>query len=391
MSLFQRYRPAFVSAAIFAVFVVLIAVVAAVVPNPHTASDNIAATPVRSLLLQIRDDEKRGVAAVIISEISGTKPRVNITDVPSDLSLTLPDGLQVNLADVTVPPYPQQAVEGLRTTAGIGVDGQLVLERLGFAGMVDYVGGVNVTVDAPFITTTTDLQDVSIAPGLRNLRGIDALAYLGEGNPQLTVQQRSAHLRQVLERLLQRLPADPFKMKQMLVAAGLGARSSVPTDELSDLLVLAARSARRHSQVWSDLPVIRQRVGVAQVALVDQAMVPTLIAGKSLPTTTAFGDMPEVRVIVRDATGVPDAAVGMREALAQIDGVAAVADRLGATRTAVARTRFIARDGTNATITAIAEALELQPTTARPGQLPAGVDALVIVGTDMLTALRQGL
>ena len=393
MSLFQRYRPAFVSAAIFAVFVLMIAVVAIAAPNPHAADESSTAKPVRSLLLQVRDDEKRGVGAVIISELSGAKPTVAITNVPSDLSLTLPDGTQAAIADVTVPPYPQQAVEGLRTTAGIGVDGQLVLERLAFAGIVDYVGGLNVRVDEPFLTTTADLEEETIRPGLRHLRGIDAVAYLGEGNPQFSAAERMVHMQQVLDRLLQRLPSDSFKMNQILVSVGLGARSSVPTDELADALVLAARSARRHTQEWAALPVVRAPVGTANVALVDQAAIGRFITKKSLPTTTEFADMPRVRVVVRDATGVPDAAVGMREALANIGGVAAVADTLRTERTKAssARTVFVARNPADLTVVEIAKALNLQPAQARAGQLPDGVDALVLVGTDMLAALRQGL
>jgi anionic cell wall polymer biosynthesis LytR-Cps2A-Psr (LCP) family protein len=396
MNLDRKFRPVIGTAIIVNAFLLLLVGVIVFVPTPHSAQETLKAKPVRSLLVQIRDVNQRSIGSVLINVGSAQQPEAEVISLPANLQLTSPTGYQVNLADVTVPPYPQQAVTGLRVSTGLGVDGELLLERLGFAGLIDYVGGVNVRVDEAFTTITPELKTITIRPGLRHLRGIGALSYLGEGNPQLSQEQRTAHLRSVLQQFLQRLNIDSYRVSQVLVTAGLAARSSVPTDGVAELLVLAGRTARDHRIVWRDLPVLTRLVGISGVSLVDQQGVAELIHRDHLQTLTEFAVMPGTRVLVKDASGVPNLALSIRTLLAKTPGLGVVAGSLASTGQVIAgvpsgTTAVVAANRRSAHAIAIARTLGVHLISAPTGALPTRVEVLVLVGSDIVNRLRDEL
>lgn len=120
------------------------------------------------------------------------------------LSINDPNGLSQALADATRRPMA----------------GAVVLDRLAFAGLVDVVGGIEITVDVPFTVTRTDGSTTHVPAGTARLDGIAASAYV-------LADPKGSHLNTALQALLQALPQDHDQLLGIVKSLGMSMRATV--------------------------------------------------------------------------------------------------------------------------------------------------------------------
>ena len=110
----------------------------------------------------------------------------------------------------------------------------------------------------------------------------------------------------------------------------------------------------------------------------------------------AVNRLPGTRVLVKDASGVPNLALSIRALLAKTSGLAVVAGSLASTGQVIAgvpsgTTAVVAANPRSAHAIAIARTLGVHLISAPAGALPTRVDVLVLVGSDIVNRLRDEL
>ena len=133
-------------------------------PNPH-ASPRFA-----------------GARADVILLVHTGAPHASVISVPRDLLISNPEGGLERAALTLDSGGPQELVDGLCSTLGVGVGHLLVLTRDGFAAIVDATGGVTVRVPTPVRDPSVGLEIDDT--GAVHLDGSQALALVRSRHPQ---------------------------------------------------------------------------------------------------------------------------------------------------------------------------------------------------------------
>jgi LCP family protein required for cell wall assembly len=123
-----------------------------------------------------------GHRADVILLVHTGPPRASIISVPRDLLIADPQGGLERAALTLDSGGPQELVDGLCTTLGVGVGHFAMLTRAGFADIVDAAGGITVRVPTP-------VRDPSVGlmidrTGAVHLDGAQALALVRSRHPQ---------------------------------------------------------------------------------------------------------------------------------------------------------------------------------------------------------------
>ncbi len=222
-------------------------------PRPTPSATPPEKTAV-SLLLQLRDDEQLAVGnEQFVVNADGKAQGIMA---PSPLQVYVAGVGQMTLAQTGKLPNINNAAIAISDLIGIRVDQTLVLDRLGYEALVDSVGGVLVSVDAPIVKKMTDGSTVIVvAAGTRHLDGPAATAYamsagVGEGP---TEQQN--HFATVNKEVLAKLPSDPQKLKGILGSLGVSFRSSTTPDDVASALLRLQVATQGGLLVQRTMPV----------------------------------------------------------------------------------------------------------------------------------------
>lgn len=123
-----------------------------------------------------------GQRADVILLVHTGAPHASVISVPRDLLINDPQGGLVRAALTLDSGGPQELVDGLCSTLGVGVGHFAMLTRNGFADIVDATGGVTVRVDAPVRDPSVGLEIDDT--GAVHLDGTQALALVRSRHPQ---------------------------------------------------------------------------------------------------------------------------------------------------------------------------------------------------------------
>ncbi|MFP5220035.1 MAG: LCP family protein [Actinomycetes bacterium] len=274
---------------------------------------------------------------------------------------------------------PNGSRNALADLLGVQIDGTWVLQQDAFQRLVDAVGGITAEVDVPVQRDNT----VVVPQGTQQLDGERAVAlmtYTAEGEPE---QSRLARLQEVLDGLLEALPAESTALTEELTALGEGSASSLPLSELANLLVGLKQASAADQLQYDTLPVISIDAGggvtsfrldaEAAQALVDRALAQSVPEGERQTGN---------RVLVLNGVGTPGLGEAVRAKLVDADFVF-VASR-NAERFGYETTQVLVPEATPEAQqlgVRIAEALGVEPD-VRQADLGSIADAVVIVGAD---------
>lgn len=236
------------------------------VPQPTLPPTPLAATP--TLLVQLRDDDLDNVdnvfMALDVPAASGSEMYLS----PS-LVVDLVGAWDERLARTGVRPI-SQAPPLVAAQTGWRVDGAFVLDRLAYAGLVDSVGGVEVTLEQPLVvvdrfgTVTTTIE-----AGTRVLNGPEAAVYSMYLAPGESEAARIARFQQTWSQVVEALPAEPERIRAVFGSLGALARSTQPVAVLADFFAAAGDARRAGAWRESVLPTRPAPMGPTVVEWIE--------------------------------------------------------------------------------------------------------------------------
>ena len=355
---------------------------------PHvttSASPTATAVPgkrLANLLLTVTDRKGRTLAATIVNR-SLDSSHVDIVSVDTDVVVDLDTLGMTNLGSTSLETSPDLVQDAVSVATGFPIEGTLVLQRLSLAGLIDGVGGIDVTSSGDFVVSPIDEQPVYVFAGTQHLDGTQASYYatfLQEGEPE---SARVARLNTVLSATLSALPKDAKRLKEVITALGALAKSTVPTQDIAGLFLdlNAGQAWKSISQaaiptVASDLSV-EPASGWLRVSRGASLKLARKITGQTVSS------VPDAPVVVMVGSAVPADRLQARSEL--VGATLAFVD--GGTRKARAHSTLAVDPRlTQDQIAQIAKALKLHATVVESLKVKANLpaDALVTLGTDIL-------
>ena len=336
----------------------------------------------RTLLLQVQAPNGDAVATALLAHDPAARtgavvlvPRKTLVTVPGVGSLTISRALR------TVAPEGSRAA--LADALGVYVDDGWVIDQPSLVRLIDLLGGVSVDVDVPVLRA----GELFLQPGPQRLDGQRALVYLAYSAQGEQEQSRLARVQEVLDGLLQVLPATAPDTAPVLAQLGPRSISTLSVDALSELLVGLEDADQASLLQYDSLPVIPIDTGAgveAGSARVDvpatRAVVDRLLADSVPPGSREGGN----RVLVLNGVGTPGLGEQVRARLAP-KGFVFVGSR-NASRFGYARTQVLVPDASaeaQALGTRVAQALGLGADAVRTtDQLGSVADVVVLVGAD---------
>jgi anionic cell wall polymer biosynthesis LytR-Cps2A-Psr (LCP) family protein len=252
----------------------------------------------RTILLQVKGSDGTAVASALLAHDPKTKSGVVVL-VPPEV---LPNGSCGNgqaFGKLLQTASPATSRNTLADLMGIVIDGSWVLDGPTFSQLVDQLGGIGATVDAPVISGRTIL----LQQGPQQLSGANALLFATYLGPQEQEQTRLTRLQAVIAGLLAKLPADPVSV---IGSLGGGAELSTTPASLSELLTGLATDDQAGNLQNRSLPVTPRASGNDDIhfglnAAGTRSLVDDVLAGSILPGAR----LTDNRVFVSNGVGTP--------------------------------------------------------------------------------------
>lgn len=226
-------------------------------------------TPVeQTLLLQVLDADSYALGNVVIGiEPAGQAETTTFLQVPASLLVPVGDD-SVTLGLTPAAPDTLAGVKGVSQELSLRLDAGLTLDRLAFAGLVDAVDGIWVKLPAAVVLPRQDGSEVRVlGPGWVKMDGVTAADYVVARIPGEDDAARIARVSAVLDLVLQRLPYEPERMRQLLTSLGSLAQSTVPTEQLVPFLLQVSADVQAKRTQHAVLPVEIIRVGVRPASI----------------------------------------------------------------------------------------------------------------------------
>ena len=226
-------------------------------------------TPVeQTLLLQVLDADSYALGNVVIGiEPAGQPEATTFLQVPASLLVPVGDD-SVTLGLTPAAPDTLAAVKGVSQELSLRLDAGLTLDRLAFAGLVDAVDGIWVKLPAAVVLPRQDGTEVRVlGPGWVKMDGVTAADYVVARIPGEDDAARIERVSAVLDLVLQRLPYEPERMRQLLTSLGSLAQSTVPTEQLVPFLLQVSADVQAKRTRHAVLPVEIIRVGVRPASI----------------------------------------------------------------------------------------------------------------------------
>ncbi len=350
-------------------------------PQPQPTA---TATDVRSqgtLLIQVRTTGDLA-ADNMIAAAGGSSATAQVL-VPSRLMVDVPSSGQMPLTQTATLRNRAASQQALSDLLVVRVDGTLSLGRLALVGMVDFVGGITVTVDRQVTATDpgTGEKRVVVPVGTSELSGTQAAAYALMWLPDEPESARLARFSAVMSQTIATLPSDQLRVEQMLTSLGGSARTTATTSTTADLLlrlkpgILQSTVREVPTTAIQDSPLAIVRLDLAGA---DQVVDDLLDDARLDP------DDAKPRVQVSNAVGRAGLGAQARERLVRAGMV--YINVGNAAQLGLMNTRILVPDDSSASMALgelIGDALRLPSVTVEvstPTQVPG--EALVLLGED---------
>jgi len=352
---------------------------AATDPEPPTTP---AAPPGRTqstLLLQVAGADGQGVANALLAH----DPRARsgaVVLLPPQVLVTVPGTGPGPLGRTLVDAKPETARAAVSDLIGVTVDDGWVVSLPGFMALVDALGGISVEVDTQVIQG----EGVVLNPGAQRLDGVRAAAFLTYLGPGEQEQTRLARIQEVLDGLLDVLPATPAELASQLQALGDGSISSQPVPRLASFLLDVADDDERDQLQYDVLPVIPIDPGGGVSAFRLDADRARGLVDRLFPDSVPAGVRETGnRVLVLNGVGTPGLGEVVRRRLVPA-GFVFVGSR-NAPSFGVDATQVLVADssaGARALGERVAMALGVPTTSVATQPLGTVADVVVVVGAD---------
>lgn len=340
-------------------------------PSPTTAAPDPGPAPApdtqQTLLVQVRDDRGLAVCDILMGvggPDEGAGADAVFVSVPPGLLVNAGAAGEMTLARTALLSDTLASQNALALQVGVRVDGALTMERLAFAGLVDAVNGV--LVDGPV--------------GKTQLTGTEAADYVITRGPAESEAERMARCQSVWRSILIQLPADPDRLRQVIISLGVLARVTTPVETVVSILGQARVQIVLGYSAQAVLPTAVVRPGSDQTDVAVQPATSVLMGDMFPEAVLRPGDSEPPRIYVISASADPFAVVEVRERLVGSGFGVVVGGPLGTstvTRVTVPDPALLEVGGR------VAAAIGLAPETVRVGIMQdESADAQVVVGAD---------
>jgi len=209
-------------------------------PAGITASPTVSATPapanITSLIIQVTDENwnVQGIAfyahnsALTELRIANVDPQATFDSGNAGYSSIYTAGTLAPLSSVT---------ERLSVATGTRADATLILQRLALAGLIDSVGGIDITSADDYPVSSGPGPILYVTKGTAHVDGTRAAGYAVISQPGDTPKKHMARMNQVLLAVLNKLPSDPNRLNEVLLSLGQLARSTMPMTDINRFIV----------------------------------------------------------------------------------------------------------------------------------------------------------
>jgi len=269
-----------------------------------------------TLLVRVVDPHGQAYAGVLLGHTTTGQGTGFGALLPRNLEVTVPGSGTTTLANASTVAGQSASANAVADALGVVVDGSWTLTSAGLAGLVNSVGGLDVTVDRNVVSTRGGGTVVEIPAGLHHLNGAQAAlyaTYLAAGEPE---QQRLVRFSNVFQALLSRLPHSSGAQSAILAQAGAGSVSTLPPSRLASMLSGLRSDASGGRLSFNDVPITTLDAATGSTVLsVNPALIKSFVqtnfAG-SLPPSPAGGP---ARVLVQNGVGTPGLGASARNHL----------------------------------------------------------------------------
>jgi len=338
----------------------------------------------RTLLLQVRGRDNLAKTSVLLVQDPADR-RSSMLFVPPSVLAQAPGLGTVPFEEALKLGGPAASRGALTDLLGVTVDADWTLTEVGFAALVDRLGGVRVDVDVDVLATTGGRRVLLVPPGPGQLLdGAQALAfatYQAPGEDQLGALPR---LQEVLEGVLEKIRGSAA-LAPILQAGSRAGPASLGVPALAELVNGIADSRRTEKISYATLPVIAIDNGAPRLRYrLDELPALELVRrtlSASVPAGRFDGDK---RVIIQNGVGAPGltASAQQRLSAAGFD----IVKSGNANRFDYATSVILVRDTSAASTalgTQVARVLRLSPALIRvSSQRNTVTDVVVILGRD---------
>jgi anionic cell wall polymer biosynthesis LytR-Cps2A-Psr (LCP) family protein len=260
------------------------------------------------ILLQVSDSTGSAVADALLvtdrSATSGTGASKTVTG--KGAAVLIPSQMVVNTIGFGAQPFggvaaqniPAAGKETVADTLGVTIDGVWRMDKITFAGLIDELGGVQVTTNTAVPATTASPTAAAVPAGTQKLTGAQAVSYGTYSAKGESATAQSGRFGQVVSALLAALPSDAAAITAYLNHLGIVDDPSLPESKLSP--ILAALSAQDQAGAFT-ATVLPLRTDGSN-ALDTQAAAP-IVSGLLGGALAAVSPGQVSRVLVEDASG----------------------------------------------------------------------------------------
>ncbi|HEX6887586.1 MAG TPA: LCP family protein [Candidatus Nanopelagicales bacterium] len=353
-------------------------------PTPQPTATATSAPTQSTLLIQVRNDADFG-SDNLVAGVGADLPPAQLL-VPSRLIVDVAGAGQQTLGQSARLLDRSASQDALSDLLAVRIDGTLSLGRLALAGMVDFVGGITLTVDEPITETdpATGVTTVVVPEGRQQLNGTQAAAYALTWLPEEPEAARLARYSAVITETVRALPDDALRIEQMLTSLGGSARTTTSTAAVASMLLELRRSIIAGGQQVRVLPTSDVESGAdLSLVRVDLAAADPVLQ-TLLPKALLDASEARPRILVQNGVGTPGLGASARDKLAGAGMVyinGGNAEQFGQPATQV-----LVPDATTASRALgaeVAEALGVPATAVQVAQEGQNVaDAVVVLGAD---------
>ena len=252
---------------------------------------------IRSLFVILTDDDNK-VARTSLIFTSKNRDSVTALSFDPRIAVDLGERGVMPIRDAIPQADPSGVDTAVENASGVRIDGAFLMQRLALAGLIDSVGGI--TVNSPNTYRVTPQDDVAlyVRKGKSQIDGTRAAGY--------ALISDAAYL-QVLVQTFAQLPSDGQRIDEIMGALGSLARSTIPTSDISQMIVQMGKG-----EAWSDLSTIDVPTAASylelagksdwrRVSLGWRAGALALTPDPDHPRIAVRSDFPQDRLRVRDA------------------------------------------------------------------------------------------
>ena len=320
------------------------------------------AQDIRSLFVVLTDDDNK-VART--SLIVAAKDFHSITALSFDPRIVIDTGSNGMMPIRNAIPQadPSGVDDAVEIASNVKIDGALLTQRLALAGLIDAVGGITVNSSDTYRVSPKGDAALYVRKGKSHIDGTRAAGF--------ALTSDAAYL-QVLVQTFAKLPSDSQRINEIMGALGSLARSTVPTSDISSMIV-----AMGAGNAWSTIKTVDVPTAASSLQLSAKSDWRRVSLGWNSGKLAAAVDLKHPRIAVRSE--FPQVRLKIRDALLRngfhfIDG--------GSAKTGKRTQLIVSVKPTKDFVNSIAKSLELKSVQVVIDPTANTTDAVVVPGVD---------